>query len=308
MIIKNPYVKGIIDKIAKNPPKLILPEHEDLRIQDAQKFLSHSGFSIQDVNSFNDYPSYIEHIKNKKFTNNWTDEMLEKYTKIPLIKSLIVLDMGYVDCLVAGASTSTAEVIKSSIRIIGLDNFSKWISSSFFLVNPINNKGYTYADCGVIPEPDVDQLVSIAYQASKMHKLVSNEDPRVAFLSFSTKGSAKHYKVKRMQDAAEIFGKKYPDILHEGELQFDAAVNSIVANKKIDNSILNGDANVFIFPDLSSGNIAYKITQYLAGYSAWGPLLQGFKKPIHDLSRGCSVDDIICVSCIAAIESLKNKD
>ena len=308
MIIKNPYVKGIIDKVAKNPPKLILPEHEDLRIQDAQKFLSHSGFSIQDVNSFNDYPSYIEHIKNKKFTNNWTDEMLEKYTKIPLIKSLIVLDMGYVDCLVAGASTSTAEVIKSSIRIIGLDNFSNWISSSFFLVNPFNQKCYTYADCGVIPEPDSKQLASIAYEASKMHQLISKEEPRVAFLSFSTMGSAQHYKVKRMQDATKIFSQKYPNILHEGELQFDAAVNNIIARKKIDKPILDGNANVFIFPDLSSGNIAYKITQHLAGYNAWGPLLQGFKKPIHDLSRGCSVDDIICVSSIAAMQSLKNKD
>ena len=100
------------------------------------------------------------------------------------------------------------------------------------------------------------------------------------------------------------YQKKYPNILHEGELQFDAAINSTVASKKINNSNLNGDANVFIFPDLSSGNIAYKITQYLAGYSAWGPLLQGLKKPIHDLSRGCSIDDIICVSSIAARQSL----
>jgi len=304
----NHYVKDIVNKVLENPPKLILPEQEDSRIQEAQDVLSSAGFIIEDINALDDYTAYKKHIKNKKFTNNWTEKMLEKYIRTPLIKSLISLDMGHVDCLVAGANTSTADVIKSSIRIIGLNNHSKWISSSFFLVNPINQKGYTYADCGVIPEPDSEQLVSIAYQASRMHKLISNQEPKVAFLSFSTKGSAQHYKVKRMQDAVEIFGKKYPNILHEGELQFDAAINTVVANKKIDNSILNGDANVFIFPDLSSGNIAYKITQYLAGYSAWGPLLQGFKKPVHDLSRGCSVDDIICVSSIAARQSLKNKD
>ena len=304
----NHYVKDIVNKVLENPPKLILPEQEDSRIQEAQDVLSSAGFIIEDINALDDYTAYKKHIKNKKFTNNWTEKMLEEYIQIPLIKSLISLDMGHVDCLVAGANTSTADVIKSSIRIIGLNNHSKWISSSFFLVNPINQKGYTYADCGVIPEPDSEQLVSIAYQASRMHKLISNQEPKVAFLSFSTKGSAQHYKVKRMQDAVEIFGKKYPNILHEGELQFDAAINTVVANKKIDNSILNGDANVFIFPDLSSGNIAYKITQYLAGYSAWGPLLQGFKKPVHDLSRGCSVDDIICVSSIAARQSLKNKD
>tara|TARA_B100000029_G_C17366171_1_gene884406 strand:+ start:16 stop:936 length:921 start_codon:yes stop_codon:yes gene_type:complete len=306
--MNNPYIKDIIDKVLENPPKLILPEQEDPRIKEAQDILSDIGFVIEDVSQFYDYTGYKEHIKNKKFTNNWTDQMLEEYIKNPLMKSLILLDMGYVDCLVAGANTSTADVIKSSIRVIGLNDYSKWISSSFFLFNPINKKGYTYADCGVIPEPDSEQLVSIAYQASKMHRLISNEEPRIAFLSFSTMGSAQHYKVKRMQEAVKIFGKKYPDILHEGELQFDAAINSIVANKKIDNSTLQGTANVFIFPDLGSGNIAYKITQYLAGYTAWGPLLQGFKKPVHDLSRGCSVDDIVCVSSIAARQSLKNKD
>ena len=307
-MINNLYVKDMISRVLKNPPKLILPEFEDSRIQEANNTLLDMGFNMIDINTFNDFNKYKEHVRNKKFTDNWTNEMLEEYIHIPLIKALIVLDMGYVDCLVAGANTSTSNVLKSSIRIIGLNNHVKWISSSFFLVNPINQKGYTYADCGVIPDPDSEQLVSIAYQASKMHKLISNEEPKVAFLSFSTMGSAEHYKVKRMQDAVKIFSKKYPDILHEGELQFDAAVNNIVASKKINNPILKGDANVFIFPDLSTGNIAYKITQYLAGYTAWGPLLQGFKKPIHDLSRGCSVDDIICVSSIAARQSLENKD
>ena len=294
----------MLDKVLEGSPKLILPEQEDNRIKEAQDCLSEMGFNIVNINDFNDFRKYKEHIENKKFTDNWTDKMIEEYIESPLVKSLILLDMGYVDCLVAGANTATADVIKSSIRIVGLNDDTKWISSSFFLVNPATKRGYTYADCGVIPDPDSEQLSSIAYQASKIHKLISNEEPRVAFLSFSTMGSAEHYKVKRMQEAVKIFSKKHPNILHEGELQFDAAINSIVASKKIDNSILNGDANVFIFPDLSSGNIAYKITQYLAGYSAWGPLLQGFKKPIHDLSRGCSVDDIICVSSIAARQSL----
>jgi len=308
-MVSSSYTQAMIDEVLKyGPQKLILPEQEDSRIKEAQDILSSIGLDMVDINTFNDFNEYRQHIKSKKFTANWTDEMLEKYVQNPLVKSLILLDMGYADCLVAGANTSTANVIKSSIRIVGLNNNTKWISSSFFLVNPENQKAYTYADCGIIPDPDSEQLALIAYEASKMHKLISNEEPRVAFLSFSTMGSAEHYKVKRMQDAVKIFSKKYPSILHEGEMQFDAAVDSLVANKKIDNSILNGSANVFIFPDLSSGNIAYKITQYLAGYTAWGPLLQGFKKPIHDLSRGCSVDDIISVSSIAARQSLENKN
>ena len=303
----NPYIKNIIDKVLQNPPKLILSEQDDKRVRQAHHILSDLGFDMIEISSFDSMHLYKEHIRRKKFTNNWTEKMFDEYVSIPTIKALILLDMGYADCLVFGATTSTANVIKSSIRIVGLDKSSKWISSSFFLVNPENNIAYTYADCGVIPEPNSEQLASIAYEASKMHKLISNQEPRVAFLSFSTMGSAQHYKVKRMQDATKLFKKKYPNILNEGELQFDAAINPVVANKKIQNSVLNGKANIFIFPDLSSGNIAYKITQYLAGYNAWGPLLQGFKKPIHDLSRGCSIDDIVCVSSIAAVQSLQNK-
>ena len=137
-MVNNRYVKNIVDKVLKNPPKLILPEQEDSRIQEAQGILSSMGFNMADIAIFDDYTGYKEHIKNKKFTDNWTDRMLEEYIQVPLVKALIVLDMGYVDCLVAGANTSTADVIKSSIRIIGLNSHSKWISSSFFLINPIN--------------------------------------------------------------------------------------------------------------------------------------------------------------------------
>ena len=123
-----------------------------------------------------------------------------------------------------------------------------------------------------------------------------------AFLSFSTKGSADHYRVKRVSDATRIFSNKYPYIAHDGELQFDSAVDGIIASRKAPGSSLSGNANVMIFPNLDAGNIAYKITEHLAGYSAWGPLLQGLNKPVHDLSRGCSVDDIILVAAIAALQ------
>ena len=145
----------------------------------------------------------------------------------------------------------------------------------------------------MIPEPNTEQLVDIAYNASNFHKLLSENNPRTAFLSFSTKGSAQHYRVEKIQEAVKLFGKKYSDILHDGELQFDAAICPEVAKLKDSSSKLNGRANVFIFPNLDSGNIAYKITERLGGYTALGPLLQGLNRPVHDLSRGCSVEDII---------------
>ena len=303
-MINNLYVKDMVSRVLENPPKLILPEFEDPRIEEANNTLLDMGFNMIDINTFNDLKKYKEHIKNKKFTNNWTDDMLKTYVSVPLNKALILLDLDYADCLVAGATIPSADVIKSSIRIVGLKKQTQWISSCFFLMNPNGLSAYTYADCGVIPAPNINQLVSIAYNAAMTHKMVAQEEPKVAFLSFSTNGSAEHYTVKKMQDAVSVFSNKYPDVLCEGEIQFDAAINESVSKKKNKDSLLNGQANVFIFPDLNAANIAYKITQYLAGYSAWGPLLQGLNKPVHDLSRGCSTNDIIHISLIAALESI----
>jgi phosphate acetyltransferase len=170
------------------------------------------------------------------------------------------------------------------------------------MVSPDGDAGYTFADCAVIPEPDSKQLAAIAADSAAFHQLLTHVEPKVAFLSFSTKGSADHYRVDRVKEAVHIFSKKHPDILHDGELQFDAAFNREVNVSKASDSPLKGEANVFVFPNLDAGNIAYKITQYLAGYSAWGPLLQGLNKPVHDLSRGCSVEDIINVASVAAVQ------
>jgi len=303
--IDNKYLNNLIENALKQPVKLILPEQSDLRVVDAKDELSKMGFNILDIDDFSEDKLYFDCLKNKKFTNNWTDDMIVDFLSKPLNKGLVLLDLNIADCLVAGAVNSTSNVIKSTLRIIGLQNNVKWVSSCFFLVSPDCKNAYTYSDCGVIPDPDSEQLVSIAYKASNMHQLITGQDPRIAFLSFSTHGSADHYKVKRVQNAVKIFKEKYPDIIHDGELQFDAAINPNVSQIKTPNSILNGNANTFIFPDLNSANIAYKITQYLGGYSAWGPLLQGFNKPVHDLSRGCSVEDIISVSAIAAMQSIK---
>ena len=170
------------------------------------------------------------------------------------------------------------------------------------MISPDGENAFTFGDCAVIPEPDSRQLAEIAAESAVFHQLLTREEPIVAFLSFSTKGSASHYRVDKVRDAVEIFGYKFPQIIHDGEVQVDAAIIPEVNKSKIENSPINGGANVLIFPNLDAGNIAYKITQRLAGYSAWGPLLQGLHKPINDLSRGCSVDDIINVSAIVALQ------
>ena len=209
---------------------------------------------------------------------------------------------GHIDCIVAGAVTPTSDVVRSAIRIIGMKKNAKWISSIFFMINESRNHAMTFSDCGVIPEPNSEQLAFIGREAALFHKKLSGDNPIVAFLSFSTNGSASHYKVDRVRKAVNIFGKQNLDIEYDGEMQFDAAFDKSIRDRKFSQSKLTKEANTFIFPDLDSGNIAYKITERLAGYQALGPLLVGMDKPVHDLSRGCSVDDIINVSAIAALQ------
>jgi phosphate acetyltransferase len=170
------------------------------------------------------------------------------------------------------------------------------------MISPAADAAYTFADCAVIPEPTSDQLASIAGESASNHRLLTGEEPRVAFLSFSTKGSANHRRVTHVKEAVKIFAEKHPDILHDGELQLDSALVPAVAANKAKDSPLAGKASVLIFPSLEAGNIAYKITERLAGYTALGPLLQGLNKPVHDLSRGCSSADIVNVATIAAMQ------
>ncbi len=294
----------ISDLASRGGATIILPEYGDKRIQEASSELESRGFYVIDVNDYQHRMEfYYEYIKKLPFTNNWPDSQLREYLLDSLHFSMVMVACGDADGLVAGASTSSSEVIRSAIRIVGINEISRWVSSIFFLISPCGNHAYTFADCAVMPEPDSQQLAMIANDAASFHGLLSGEDARVAFLSFSTKGSADHYRVDKVRKAVSIFKKKYPNILHDGELQFDAAVVPEISKIKVSDSQIEGCANVFIFPNLDAGNIAYKIAQHLGKYSAWGPLLQGLNKPIHDLSRGCSVDDIVNVATITLMQS-----
>ncbi len=299
--MRNKYKQNILDRAIENNPKIILPEVDDIRVKSAIKELESIGFTVvhpMDINK----NKFIDLAYKKTFTNNWTQEMVKSYLACPLNLSLFALDDDQVDCVIAGAKYTTSNVIRSSIRIVGIKNSVNWISSVFIMLSSNKTDFLTFADCAVIPDPSIEQLCGIAYEASQIHELLSKEKSKVAFLSFSTKGSAKHYKVKKVRDSADLFKNKFPKIDSEGEIQFDAAINTSVANEKIKQSKLNGNANVFVFPDLDSANISYKITQYLGNYQALGPILLGLNKPVNDLSRGCDVDDIIYVSAISALQ------
>ncbi|MBC8255731.1 MAG: phosphate acetyltransferase [Candidatus Marinimicrobia bacterium] len=283
--------------------QIVLPEMTDTRVREAAKELTSIGFEVLKIEDYQDnIDLYLDHLSTLPFTDNWPAHNLREFLNDPLQFAMAMVACDDADCLVAGAVTSSSDVIRSAIRMIGIRPSSNQVSSIFLMLSPDGDNAFTFADCAVVPEPDSKQLASIAAESAEFHHFLTGEEPVVAFLSFSTKGSASHYRVDRVRDAVEIFGKKHPQIIHDGEVQVDAAINPEVNKSKIPNSPINGDANVLVFPNLDAGNIAYKITQRLGGYSAWGPLLQGLNKPVHDLSRGCSVNDIMNVSAIAALQ------
>jgi phosphate acetyltransferase len=299
----NKYQERIHNLGKESAARLVLPETDDTRIQEATQELKTLGIEVLNVEAYQQqFDSYLDFLQQQPFTENWPQKNLEEYLKNPLHFALTMLACDDADGVVAGAVTASGDVIRSAIRIIGINPDSNWVSSIFFMISPDGNKAYTFADCAVIPEPDSKQLAAIAADSAEFHQILTGEEPRVAFLSFSTKGSASHYRIDRVSDAVKIFAHKNPLINHDGELQVDAAIIPQISQLKVPDSPVEGEANILIFPNLDAGNIAYKITQRLGNYSAWGPLLQGLNKPVHDLSRGCSVEDIINVSVIATLQ------
>ncbi|NLO85494.1 MAG: phosphate acetyltransferase [Clostridiales bacterium] len=236
-----------------------------------------------------------------------TEQATELATKNTLYYGALMLKNGDADGMVAGAINSTGDVLRPALQIIKTAPGIKVVSSCFIMELEDKQWGddgvMIFGDCAVIPNPSAEELAAIAIASAATGKQLVDMDPRVAMLSFSTKGSAKHDFVTKVQEATKIAHESAPDLKLDGELQADAALVASVGQLKSPGSTVAGQANVLVFPDLQSGNIGYKLVQRLAGAEAVGPIIQGLAKPVSDLSRGCSVDDVVSVVAITAVKA-----
>ncbi|MBW5379787.1 phosphotransacetylase, partial [Brachyspira hampsonii] len=211
------------------------------------------------------------------------------------------------DGMVGGAVYSTGEMLRAALFLIGLKKGIRTLSSTFFLESPdkslFTNGISCFADCAVIPEPTPEQLADIAKATAESYRNMTGNEPKVALLSFSTKGSAEHESITRVREAKKILDSQDVDFVYDGEMQLDAAMIERVAAQKAPGSPIKGDANVFIFPELNSGNIGHKIAQRVGKCTAIGPMLQGIAKPANDLSRGCSAQDIADLAVITSLQA-----
>ena len=329
-------IESIKERVKKDIKTIVLPEAEDVRVLKAARTTTDEGFSkvilvgdkekVSTIAQANNIDiSDIEFIDPKSFSD--TDKLINEFYELRKHKGITLEDakniimnnhlyfgcmlvkLGYADGQVSGAIHSSSDTLRPALQIIKTkENIGN--ASCFFLMD-LNDKEFgsngtfIYSDCGMIQNPTSEQLVDIAKASADTFKLLVEDEARIAFLSHSTFGSSKCSDVEKVQNAVNMFKEKYSNYQADGELQFDAAVVPEVAKIKAPNSNVAGRANVLIFPDLDAGNIGYKITERLAHAKAYGPITQGLKKPVNDLSRGCNYLDIVGAIAITALQAQK---
>lgn len=303
------------------PRHIILPEGDDPRVAEAARRLTAEGLARVTLMNGPEIPGVTRLVPDQApdleaLADQWhhmraakglTAERALDEMRDPIRQAAMRVHLGQADGTVGGAVATTADTVRAALQVIGRAPEVAIVSSFFLMLScgpaaPIKG-GMIFADCGLVIDPDATELASIARSAARSCRLLLQEEPRVALLSFSTAGSADHPSLTKIREALALIRAAEPELEVDGELQFDAALDETIRAAKAPGSRLSGRPNVFIFPDLASGNIGYKIAQRLGGVAAIGPILQGLAKPANDLSRGCSVDDIIAAAVVTAVMS-----
>lgn len=331
-------ISNIKEKAKANKQRIVLPESTEPRTLEAANTIISENFAeiillgneaeikakaseaglnhIEKATIVNpaDHPKkneYIDKLVEIRKKKGLTREEAEKLLLDPLYLSVMMIKNGDADGEVAGAANATGDVLRPAFQIVKTKPGISVVSGAFFMILPDKTFGedgiLVFADCAVHPNPTATELAEIAVATGETAKAIAGFEPRIAMLSFSTKGSAKHEMVDKVVEATKTAKEKAPDLKIDGEMQSDAAIIPAIGNKKAPGSEIAGKANVLVFPTLETGNIAYKLVQRLAGAEAIGPVLQGMAAPINDLSRGCSVNDIVNLVAITVNQAASEK-
>lgn len=327
------FIDGIKDRARKEMKTIVLPEASDLRVvtaaatvlkeayanvvlvgneENIKKMAEENGLDISkaiivDPLNAENAKVYAENLYELRKAKGMTLEQAEELIKDEVYYGMMMVKMNDADGLVSGAIHSTSDTLRPALQILKTAPGTKLVSAFFLMVVPDCEYGedgvFVFGDCGLNENPNAEQLAEIAHSSSESFEQLVGKEAKVAMLSYSTMGSAKSELTQKVIDATKIVKENYPEIKVDGEMQLDAAIVPSVGKSKAPNSEIAGAANTLIFPDLNAGNIGYKLTQRLAKAEAYGPLCQGIARPVNDLSRGCSAEDIAGVVAITAVQA-----
>jgi phosphate acetyltransferase len=325
------FLEQISERAKSDIKTIVLPESSDIRTIQAAAMVQEKGIAnivlvgkeeeirklagdldiskarIVDPETSPDFEKYADALYELRKAKGMTPEKAREVIKDELYWGVMMVKMGDADGMVSGAVHSTADTLRPALQILKTAPGTKLVSAFFVMVVPDCEYGsngiFVYADSGLVENPNADELSEIAISSAKSFKALVQDEPVVAMLSYSTYGSAKSPLTEKVVEATRLAKEKAPDLLLDGELQADAALVPSVGASKAKGSPVAGKANVLVFPDLNCGNIAYKLTQRLAKAEAYGPITQGIAKPVNDLSRGCSAEDIVGVVAITAVQA-----